>query len=70
MIKTLIIIILLIVIISLLGVSLGDVARNEKIKENFAFVIDHIQPWAKYGFDLVKTYIWTPVREATEKVRG
>ncbi|KKT78734.1 MAG: hypothetical protein UW74_C0017G0003 [Candidatus Giovannonibacteria bacterium GW2011_GWC2_44_8] len=68
--KTLIIIALTIVIISLLGVSLGDIQKNTKLKENFDIVWNFIYPWARIGWDKAQEYILVPLLKAAKDIRG
>jgi len=68
--KTLIIIALTIVIISLVGVSLGDIQKNTKLKENFGIVWNFIYPWARVGLDKAQEYIWVPLLKAAKDIRG
>ncbi|OGF68850.1 hypothetical protein A3H65_03685 [Candidatus Giovannonibacteria bacterium RIFCSPLOWO2_02_FULL_45_14] len=70
MIKTLIIIILLIVVVSLLGVSIGDLTHNQKLKDNFSVVWNFVYPWAKIGWGKAHDYIWTPILKAARDLRG
>ena len=78
MIKVLIIITLSIIVISLLGVSIGDLTKNDKLKENFSIVFkwtkfaweNYIYPWAKIGWEVTKNYIWTPLLQTAQKIRG
>lgn len=78
MMKTLIIIALCIVVISLLGVSLGDIEKNTELKENFAIVwgwakyawAKFIYPWANVAWDKAIHYIWGPLLEAAKDIRG
>lgn len=70
MIKTLIIIILAIVVISLLGISIGDITNNQKIKDNFSLAWNFIYPWAKIGWDGAQQYIWRPLLKAAKDIRG
>lgn len=65
-IQLLIIIVLTIVIVSLLGVSLGDLFDNQTLKNNFSFAYK----WVKYGWDnYFYPYIWQPLIKAAGKIR-
>ncbi|OGF52258.1 hypothetical protein A3I27_01850 [Candidatus Giovannonibacteria bacterium RIFCSPLOWO2_02_FULL_43_11b] len=66
MIKTLIIIILAIVVISLLGISIGDLTQNQKLKENFSIA----WRWSQYAWINFIHPIWEPLLKAAKDIRG
>lgn len=76
-IQLLIILVLAIVIISLLGVSLGELFQNKTLKENFSFVFR----WVEYLWDnflsrpfgllwnFFLNLIWEPLVEVLEGIK-
>jgi len=66
-IQLIVIIALVLIVISLLGVSLGDLFDNETLQKNFSFAWQ----WAKYIWDnYFYPLVWKPLLEATEKIRN
>lgn len=71
-IQTIIIFILVIIILSLVGIRLSDVFKNETLKENFAFVSKgFIYAWDHWLGEPVRTLwrwiidlVWHPASEA------
>lgn len=76
-IQILIILVLLIVIISLLGVSLGELFSNKTLKDNFSYVFRGINfVWENYLlapvkiiFGTFKDLLWEPLAETLKKIR-
>ncbi len=76
-IQILIILVLLIVIISLLGVSLGELFSNKTLKDNFSYVFGGINfVWENYLlapvkiiFGTFKDLLWEPLAESLKKIR-
>lgn len=74
--QLLIILALLIIVISLLGISLSDVAQNPQVKGNFSFVYSASQwLWDNYLHDPVNIafrvwvdVLWKPFVSAMQKV--
>ena len=77
-INLIIIFVLVLIIISLLGISLGDIPEKNTLKENFSYLDDgikyiwanFIQPYSGVAWDKIKDLIWEPLLKAAEKIRG
>ncbi|HBT81219.1 hypothetical protein A2757_01970 [Candidatus Giovannonibacteria bacterium RIFCSPHIGHO2_01_FULL_48_47] len=76
-IQILIILALLVVIISLLGVSLGELFSNKTLKDNFSYVFGGIKfVWKNYLlapvkiiFGTFKDLLWEPLAGSLEKLK-
>lgn len=77
-IQIVIILVLLVVILSLLGVSLSALFSNPFIKENFSFIKDwclwlwnnYLQAPAQYIYNLFINIVWNPVLEILRGIIG
>ncbi|OGF82247.1 hypothetical protein A3B18_03845 [Candidatus Giovannonibacteria bacterium RIFCSPLOWO2_01_FULL_46_13] len=75
--QLLVILVLVVIIISLLGVSLGDIPEKNTLKENFGYVWDGIEyvwenfiyPYAGTIWEKAREYIWEPILRTANKIR-
>lgn len=76
-IRTILIIVILIILLSIFKVSLKNVFDNQFVKDNFSFVWDSITyVWDKflgkpimYAYNFIKDDIWTPSVESWQRIR-
>ena len=66
-IQLIVILALVLIVISLLGISLGDLFDNETLKKNFSFA----WRWTKYIWDnYLYPLVWQPLLKAAEKIKN
>ena len=75
--QLLVILILIVIIMSLLGVSLGDIPEKNTLKENFGYLGDgvtyawnkFIYPYSGIVWEKSREYIWEPILTVAEKIK-
>ena len=77
-IKLFVIFILLVVIVSLLGIKIGEIPEKNTIKENFAYLFswaryvwdNYIQQYSGAAWEKAREYIWEPILKAAGKIKN